>query len=179
MAELDVRKRYARYSGLFLDYYLKHDYSPPMHFEGRYKANRYNEFFKFYTFLSVLGADRESLEMAKSRNGTFAQVEFVVIDWQEKHEAMFDDWQRKHANDWHMKITDMLADQYKFGLTWDDNNACYIVSVTCRDEKATNAGLCFTARSDDWTEAMQIAVFKHYEISGEDWTTGKKKGIRG
>lgn len=179
MQELDVRKRYADYEGVMLSFYIKRDYNKQFPWEGRYIAERYDEFHRFYSLLTVLGANRGDLDMAKNSNGKFVQVDFVNIDWQDKHEEMFEAWQKKHANDWHLKVTDMLANQYKFGLTWDDNNACYIVSVTCKDDRSSNANMCFTARSDDWTEAMQIAIFKHYEICGEDWTTSRKKGIRG
>lgn len=179
MAVLDVRKMYAKYEGVLLRFYLERDYAQNYAFEGTYPVKKYQEFHRFYTLIDVLTPHEARESMAAKKKTEFTPIEFVNIDWEDRHEAEFEDWVITHKEDWHNHVASMCADLYKFGLAWDDDNATYIVSVTCKDDRGINANKCFTARSDDWVEALQIAVFKHEVITKEDWGKARKKGIRG
>lgn len=64
---------------------------------------------------------------------------------------------------------DMLQAGYRVGFTYNSANDAFTVSVTCRDEGNVNEGLTFTSFAGDWYAALQVALYKHYIVAGENW----------
>jgi len=59
---------------------------------------------------------------------------------------------------------------YKFSITFDENNSCFIASVTCKRALDPNFGYCLTSRSDDAIEALALCAYKTYFCCPEcDW----------
>lgn len=107
-----------------------------------------------------VGSYERLIYMAQTRFG----VDFVNVRLEPDDKPRFLEWQKANQADLAQYIGEMLGSGYKVSVNLDDKNDCYIVAVTgttnCRD----NRGLCMTTRSDDWLEAICMAVFKHYVI---------------
>lgn len=179
VAELDVRAMYAKWQGQVIATGLDYRYGTPPVFEGSYPTSVYEAFLKFENLLLVLDKDGTMARKKNTAQQSFQQVEFINIPLTEAQEDEFDAWVKKNEATWHDKVSDMQGNMYKFGMSFDSQNASFIVSVTCKDEQDENFNKCFTARSDSWIEALQIAVFKHYVVCKETWQDNQKKRIRG
>lgn len=115
------------------------------------------------------GLDPEfwSAMKSKARQRDFAQVDFVNIYVSSQQEAQYRDWLKTADTQLVSLLADVIADQHKVGISFDGANACYIASATCKDETSPNYNVCITARSDDWTDALLLLVFKIQHIAGK------------
>lgn len=57
-------------------------------------------------------------------------------------------------------LSGMIAAGYKVSASYDANNDCTIVSLTCWEESDPNYGLCLTNRAGDFLTAAGIAAYK-------------------
>jgi len=97
-------------------------------------------------------------------------VEFVVVNLDGPAEKDFRKYAAENLEKLVSLVGEFINDGHKLGMTWDDANACFIASATCWDEKSENYANCITARSDDWSEALLLLVFKHRVIAkGQAW----------
>lgn len=112
-------------------------------------------------------------EMAKS-NGTrptFEPVEFVQLNLNGDDEKGFRKWESDNADSIVSKLDEFMADGHKVGITFDVNNACFITSATCKNDRSPNHNRCMTARSDSWYEALELLLYKHLvKAKGGDWS---------
>jgi len=94
-------------------------------------------------------------------NSSFAEIEFVGVRLDKEQAELFADWVAADQETRALDLAEFLSAGHKTSITWDDHNACFIVSATCKDESNDNFNRCLTSRSNDWYEAMMLNVFKH------------------
>jgi hypothetical protein len=116
----------------------------------------------------------ETVVMARNkspkRNLTFAEVEFINRRLTDDEAKGFADWQQKEAKSLGDEVVAFIASGHKLSVTWDDFNACFIVSATCKDEASDNLNKCLSARSDDWYEALLLVLYKSQVLfAGATW----------
>jgi len=63
----------------------------------------------------------------------------------------------------------LCDDGYRVGCSWSGETQSYTVSLTCRDPKSANAGLCMTSFAGTLHMAVSLAVYKHTVYTGEKW----------
>lgn len=121
-------------------------------------------------------ANGEFIPMAKKRNqnATFG-VEFINIDLTDKQGDDFNDWQQSAVQKMGILVGELASAGHKLGISFDGDNECFIVSVTSKDEVSDNFNKCYTSRSDDWIEAVLLAVFKWDVIMERSTWTGKQR----
>lgn len=108
----------------------------------------------------------EFVPMAKqARKNTSFGIDFVTIELSEKQEKEFTAWVSESTSSLPTLVGELASSGHKIGVSFDGDNECFIVSVTCKDESQDNHNLCYTSRSDEWLEALQLAVFKWDVIS--------------
>jgi hypothetical protein len=87
--------------------------------------------------------------------------EFVNIRLKDEEKVEFKSWCSAEGE----RINDMIGqacvDDYKFSLTWDDKNQCFIATMIGKEDQRHNAFKSLSSRSDDWFEAIALTVFKH------------------
>lgn len=66
-------------------------------------------------------------------------------------------------------LQDFADDGYRVGVTWSGEHQSYTLSLTCRDEKSPNFGLCMTSFAGDLVTVIALAVYKHCIITDEKW----------
>lgn len=97
-------------------------------------------------------------------------VTFVNINLSEDDKTKFVGWLESQGDSWVGEFANVMADGYKVGCTWDAANTCFIASMTGKEEGTPNYNCCITARSNEWSEALQLLHFKHEVIcSGLAW----------
>lgn len=110
----------------------------------------------------------------KSTTANFG-VEFINVDMTDKHEADFTEWSSKNLPNLAELTAEMCGEGNKLGVSYDGDNECFIVSVTCKDDASDNHNKCYTSRSDDWTEALLIALYKWDVIFKRSTWEGKAR----
>mgnify|MGYP005619574991 CR=1 FL=1 len=95
----------------------------------------------------------------------FFKVEFIEFRLESSDEKAFTAWYKANSERMDELVADLLADNYKLGLSPDFENQCIIISLTCKAEKHPNSGKCFTSRSDTWEDALWLTLYKHYALS--------------
>jgi len=96
---------------------------------------------------------------AKSQNDW--QVTFVQIKLDKGTADEFTEWFKRKPEQVALDIAAFISNGHKIGITWDNNNTCWIVSATCKEESSDNYNCCLSSRSDDWYEALAMTVFKN------------------
>lgn len=101
----------------------------------------------------------------RESNANWTAIEFVSCTLSAEDKKAFTAWHKQHANDWFSLLTDLVGSGYKFTLSEDATNDCFIASVTCKEERNPNVNKCLSARSNDAAEAMALLMFKHHVLS--------------
>jgi len=63
-------------------------------------------------------------------------------------------------------------DGYRVGVSWSGEQQSYTVSMTCRNPKSPNMGLCMTSFAGDLEKAISLANYKHCIVTEEVWSKG-------
>lgn len=66
-------------------------------------------------------------------------------------------------------LVGLLEHGYRMSFSYNQGNDAFICSVTCKAEGDVNNGCTFNAFAGTWYEAMLLALYKHYDISGGVW----------
>ena len=146
----------------------------------------YNSYWRLYEreayacrialrYIQQIG-EGEFIPMAK-RKSTTANfgVDFINVEMTDKHEADFTEWWSQAFPKLGELTAELCSDGNKIGVSFDGDNECFIVSVTCKDEGSDNHNRCFTSRSDEWTEALGIALYKWDVIFKRSTWEGKSR----
>lgn len=111
-------------------------------------------------------AEGEFLTMKQQRKQTQNYgVDFVTIELDDKQEKAFNAWVGEATPKLAELTQELVSSGHKLGVSWDGDNECFIVSVTCKDLAQDNANLCYTSRSDEWVEALLLAIYKWDVVS--------------
>lgn len=76
-------------------------------------------------------------------------------------------------------VAGLLASGYRVGVSFNEGNHSYIVSVTCRAIGDANEGCTFTSFAGDWLTALQVACFKHFVVTKGVWPSPVSPGSAG
>ena len=106
---------------------------------------------------------------------TNAMPRFVDVKLTAEQKADFLSVKERYADSvrW---LQDFADDGYRVGVTWSGEHQSYTVSLTCRDEKSPNNGLCMTSFAGDLVTAIALAVYKHCVVTDEQWLSGADSG---
>jgi len=101
----------------------------------------------------------------------------VVVTDAEKGE--FHEWYDENADHVNPMMDDLLAEGMKYGVSFDRENECYIVTLTGGLVEKANLRCCVTSRAGTWADANALAVWKHYILCagnyGDLLTSGRKR----
>jgi hypothetical protein len=75
-----------------------------------------------------------------------------------------------------VSLSRLCDDGYRVGCSWSGEQQAYTVSLTCRDAKSVNAGLCMTSFARDLATAVALALYKHHVLTGENWLGDAGRG---
>jgi hypothetical protein len=75
-------------------------------------------------------------------------------------------------------VCDLVAEGYKFGLSFDDRNQSYVASLTDRSESSTFYNSCLTGRGATALDAWCSLAYRHLHLAQGDWTMFNQSGNR-
>lgn len=101
----------------------------------------------------------------KSNGTNWGDMEFVNIALDEVQKTKYALWVKVPITPIGDLIGQAIVDDYKLSVGWDDNNQCFIATLTGKQDQKFNAMRSMSARSDDWYEAICLLMFKHFEMS--------------
>jgi len=104
---------------------------------------------------------------------------FVNVALNEGDKSAFHDWDQEHYLEVPQLLEDVIAAGMKYGVAWDAENECFVVTFTGNLVEGSNTRACVTTRAGTWAEANALAVWKHYELLAENYgdlmATGRKR----
>lgn len=98
------------------------------------------------------------------------QVSFVQLKLNEETAEGFNNWMERKEAEIQLDVAVFMSHGHKTSITWDNENKCWIVSATCKDENSKNYNHCLSSRSSEWWEALCMNVYKNDVIcKGGSW----------
>lgn len=67
------------------------------------------------------------------------------------------------------EVSPVVAAGYKFSLTLDMKNACYIASLTDKQPGSAYENVCLSGRGGSPEKAFAALLFRHRELSSGEW----------
>ena len=97
----------------------------------------------------------------RNTNNSWNKIEFINIRLDVEEGKQFRDWFKAQSE----KIPDLLGqimvDDHKISVTWDERNQCFIATFTGKEDQRHNDNKSLSSRSDDWYEALALNCYKH------------------
>lgn len=88
------------------------------------------------------------------------QVNFIQIKLTGQHKDGFAEWMERKEAEIALDVAAFMSNGHKTSITWDNENKCWIVSATCKEDDSVNYNCCLSSRSQEWWEAMCMNVYK-------------------
>ena len=104
---------------------------------------------------------------------------FINVTITDAEKSEFHSWYDEHAGEVTAMLEDLLAEGMKYGVSYDRENECCVVTLTGGLVEKANLRCCVTSRAGTWRDADALAVWKHYILCagnyGDLLTTGRKR----
>lgn len=98
-------------------------------------------------------------------------VNFVQIRLAGAQIDGFTKWMERKESEIALDVAAFMSNGHKTSITWDNENKCWIVSATCKEENSKNYNYCLSSRSGEWWEALCMNVYKNDVIcNGGSWS---------
>ena len=94
---------------------------------------------------------------------------FIDLRLDEQQKAEFLAWAAESPATWTDDLQEMLAEGLNLSIKFDAENSTFIASVMGAGITNSNERYCLTARSDVWTEALALVVYKHVVLMDGAW----------
>lgn len=78
-------------------------------------------------------------------------------------------------------MSQAIVDGLNLKIYWDDTAQHFRASFTGMSPTSENFGYVLSAYAGDWLTAIAVLCFKHFDVSGEDWSgfVQEEKGLYG
>lgn len=101
----------------------------------------------------------------KGSRGSGFTTQFAAIRLDERMKDEFQHWLGENGKDVENFVAISQGDGWKLSSRWDNENDCYICSLTMVDEDDKNYDVCVVSRSDNFFEAFMIGYYKIYVLN--------------
>lgn len=95
---------------------------------------------------------------------------YINIRIDDKQKEQFFEWLEGNREHIIPSMIDMQATGLKFTMSFDHENDCFIVSVTGALVVPYPDRYCVTSRAGEMSQALALAVWKHYVVANADYT---------
>jgi len=125
------------------------------------------------------GKKREDQAAAEAPVGKYAPRELGEVEWGGFINCNLSPDQKTDFGEWVVSedvgvwslLEDAVTQGLKYGLTWDEQNQCYIATLTGNGCLTINKRFCLTSRAGTYGEATALLMFKHVVLAQGDWGT--------
>lgn len=101
---------------------------------------------------------------------------FINIRLTDEDKVAFREWQRSERLSTGDLLDGCLRDGLQISFTYDSENWCYMVTLTGKGWLDSPLRCAMTTRGETFTDALDLALFKHLEMANEDWGQYKSSG---
>lgn len=108
--------------------------------------------------LAVQQLQRKDSNMSKKKERP--QVIFVNVRVERAEKDKVAKWASRKGFDYLAELEHLVQAGYKIGVSWDNRNDCFIVSITCWEEGTENYAHCFSTRHGNIKRAIELMLFK-------------------
>lgn len=139
------------------------------------------EYAKFRSIMLCWIYDRRTAWNVRWCEGIFTmafrkEIQFVDVRLTQADEADLAKFMEKHEHNLEEIHTKILGDGYTVKTGWYPDDECFAVFVMSAKDNPRNNNLILSARSDDLSEAIFMAAYKHYVMfGGKDWEVPKNQ----
>jgi hypothetical protein len=109
------------------------------------------------------------LTMSRSPLARLPETDFVNLTLPQSEESNFTGWAKKNEKQWPAMVTTLIEQGYRVSLSPDFENACIIVTLTCRSADSPNNGKAMSTRAEHWIDALLLALYKHLVFTAGNW----------
>lgn len=95
------------------------------------------------------------------QNSSFNDWTFANIRLSTADEKSFAKWFTENETSIMTMLGEVVADTYKFSLSYDFDNECFIAGLSGTRYSELNKKTTLTARSNEWLEAIALVLYKH------------------
>lgn len=99
------------------------------------------------------------IPMARKKLNQFS-TKFAAVKLSVADRKKFQDWKKDNGADGDVLYTELVRGGWKGSQSYDQENDCFIWSMTQRNERDINYDVCVTSRSDNMYEAMLLGIYK-------------------
>lgn len=111
----------------------------------------------------------------KTQSDAVGMPRFVDVQLSAEQRDEFSTWDARNGD--LVRFMQSLADDgYRVGVAWNGKQNAYTVSLTCREMGSVNEGLCMTSFAGSLTTALWLAIYKHVEVTRENWSGNRAGG---
>jgi hypothetical protein len=114
------------------------------------------EFLESGSYIQQL--QRKGFSMTKKKERP--QVIFVNVRVERAQKDAVGKWAGRKGFDYLTELEHLVQAGYKVGVSWDNRNQCFIVSVTCWEDGAANYAHCFSTRHGSIQKAIELMLYK-------------------
>jgi len=104
---------------------------------------------------------------------------FINVSVSDAEKEQFQEWRVENQQHVTEQLDDLIGEGMKYGVAYDRENQCYIVTLTGALIEKSNLRCCVTSRAGTWAECDALSVWKHYILCdgnyGDLLTTGRKR----
>lgn len=119
----------------------------------------------YQTKLRIEKMAKKAVPGKDSKIGTWNGIANVAFNSDDKDNYMV--WKET------IEIDDLLhqliASDYKLTMSYDNRSDAFMCSLSCYNANETNFKFTMTSRAPNPTDAMLVALYKHFVISTENW----------
>lgn len=104
---------------------------------------------------------------------------FINVSVNDAEKTAFHEWYDENTENVNPMLDELLAEGMKYGVAYDRENECYIVTFTGGLVEKANLRCCVTSRAGTWADCNALAVWKHFILCagnyGDLLSTGRKR----
>lgn len=99
-------------------------------------------------------------DMARNASA-FSDWRFVNLNLSTADQKQFGEWFIANETAILPMLAEVVADTYKFSVSYDFDNECFIAALSATKHSSDNKQCTITARSNEWLEAIALLLYKH------------------
>jgi len=117
-------------------------------------------------------ATMSSKNVRKPNTNSWPETIFVSLKIAGQHKDGFNEWMQRKEAEIALDVAAFISNGHKVSISWDVQNACFIVAATCKEDSNVNLNHCMTSRSSEWWEALCMNVYKNNVVCNMgSWAT--------
>lgn len=141
---------------LMLEFYRKN----PLVFESLPKPRHTDVFYINRLFQQIEDFLMPASSKSNGAKWSSDRYKFASVRLNDAQKAHFEGWLADNAPTFEDTVTSFVLAGHKISFSRDNQNDCYIASLTCNNERSNNFEKVMTSRASTWFDALMMCCYK-------------------